>query len=216
MTSFPGSPRLLKGALISIDLNSYIPSAIFFQYNPASMTRRLEARSSGNEGGERTETLRLVGPPRETLSMSIELDAADQLERGDAQAQTLGVLPALASLEMLLYPSSIRVITNLIRAQAGDIEIIPPEAPLTLLVWGATRVLPVRLSEFSITEEIFDPSLNPIQAKVDLSFQVLSTADLKPVHPGYGIFLAHQIAKEVMSLNLPGKIEAIAGTIDLL
>jgi hypothetical protein len=163
------------------------------------MTRRLEARAMGGEGGDKAEVYRLTGPPKETITLSIEIDAADQLERGDPQAGTIGIYPALSALEMLLYPKSATVIANAALAQAGNIEIIPPEAPMTLFVWGPQRVLPVRLSSFSITEEAYDPGLNPIRAKVELSLQVLSYADFKQTHPGYHLFLAHQIAKEVMA-----------------
>jgi hypothetical protein len=100
---------------------------------------------------------------------------------------------------MLLYPKSAVVIANAVLAQIGNIEIIPPEAPLTLFVWGPQRVVPVRLTSFSITEQAYDPLLNPILAKADLSLQVLSYSDLKITNPGYPLFLAHQILKEIMA-----------------
>jgi hypothetical protein len=199
MTTFPGSPRLLKGALVGMDPMNPLASVILFQYNPDTMTRRLEARAMGGEGGDKAEVYRLTGPPKETITLSIEIDAADQLERGDPQALAMGIYPALSALEMLLYPKSATVIANAALAQAGNIEIIPPEAPLTLFVWGPQRVLPVRLTSFSITEEAYDPALNPIRAKVELSLQVLSYADFKQTDPGYSLFMAHQIAKEVMA-----------------
>lgn len=199
MTTFPGSPRVRKGWLVGFDPVNPLASVIAFQYNPDTMTRRLEARAMGGEGGDKSEVFRLTGPPKETITLTVEVDAADQLERADPQAVTLGVYPALSALEMLLYPKSATVIANAALAQAGNIEIIPPEAPMTLFVWGAQRVLPVRLTSFSITEEAYDPELNPIRAKVELSLLVLSYDDLKLTHPGYGLFLAHQIAKEVMA-----------------
>jgi hypothetical protein len=165
------------------------------------MTRRLEARSTGGEGGDRSEAFRLTGPPKETITLSIELDAADQLEEQNPLAIATGVSPAISALEMLIYPKSLSVIANAALAQLGNIEIIPPEAPLTLFVWGPTRVLPVRVTSFSITEEAYDTILNPIRAKVDLSLYVLSYADLKLTHPGYNLFLAYQVAKEVMAMT---------------
>jgi hypothetical protein len=201
MTTFPGSPRLLKGALVGMDPMNPLASIIVFQYNPDTMTRRLEARAMGGEGGAKPEVYRLTGPPKETITLSVEIDAADQLERGDPRAVTMGVYPALSALEMLLYPKSATVIANAILAQVGNIEIIPPEAPMTLFVWGPQRVLPVRLTSFSITEEAYDPALNPVRAKVELSLQVLSYADFEATHPGHYIFLAHQLAKEVMATS---------------
>lgn len=197
MTTFPGSPRLIKGALISFDPVNPPPTVIAFQYNPDTLTRRLDARSTGGtDGGDRSEAFRLTGPPKETFTLSIEVDAADQLEQANPIAITMGVYPTLSALEIMLYPKSNKVIADAILAQLGNIEIIPPEAPLTLFVWGPQRVLPVRLTGFGITEEAYDTMLNPIRAKIDLTLQVLSYADLKFGHPGYFMFLAHQIAKE--------------------
>ena len=198
MTTFPGSPRLLKGAIVGLDPVNPLASVIVFQYNPDTMTRRLDARTSrGGEGSDRSESFRLTGPPRETITLSVEVDATDQLETVNPIAVTAGIYPALSAMEMLLYPKSSTVIANAALAQGGFLEITPVEAPMTLFVWGPQRVLPVRLTSFSITEEAYDTLLNPIRAKVDLSLQVLSYADLKITNPGYQIFLAHQIAKEI-------------------
>ena len=202
MSTFPGSPRLLKGAIIGLDPANPLASIVVFQYNPDTMTRRLEARTaSGTGGADKSEAFRLTGPPKETITLSIEVDATDGIEQNNPLAVTLGVYPALSALEMLLYPKSLTVIGNAIAAATGILEVIPQEAPLTLFVWGPQRVLPVRITSFSITEEAFDTALNPMRAKVDLSLQVLSYYDLKITNPGYSIFLAHQIAKEVMATS---------------
>src|SRR5260221_8893790 len=170
MTTFPGSPKVQKGALIGIDPANPLASVVVFQYNPDTLTRSLTPQTSGGEptSSGRAEALRLKGPPVETINLDVEIDAVDQLEKGDSLAGTLGIYPALSALEMLLYPKSALVIANEILAAIGIIEIIPPEAPLTLLVWNVKRILPVRLTTFSITEEAFDPALNPIRAKVSL------------------------------------------------
>src|SRR6266496_6034712 len=123
----------------------------------------------------------------------------DQLETGDSTAQELGVYPALSRLETLLYPSSAIVIANEALTLLGVIEVIPAEAPLTLLVWGLKRVVPVRLTSFTITEEAFDPNLNPIRAKVSLELAVLSYDDLGLLSVGGALFMAHQIAKEAFA-----------------
>jgi hypothetical protein len=199
MTAFPGSPRLIKGAIIGLDPKNPVASIIVFQYNPDTMTRRLEARSCGGDDVDRSEAFRLNGPPKETITLSIELDAADQLEEAHPLAVSTGISPALSALEMLIYPKSYDVIKGALLANGGFIEIKQPEAPLTLFIWGPTRVLPVRVTSFSITEEAYDTLLNPIRAKVDLSLYVLSYADLKVTHPGYYLFLVHQITKEAMA-----------------
>jgi len=217
-TTFPGSPRIIKGALVGINPIIPIPNAILFQYNPDTLTRRLEARATGGgEGSDRGEAFRLTGPPKETITLSIEIDAVDQLERSDPLAVASGISPALAALELMLYPKSATIIGNALLAQAGILEIIPPEAPLIVFVWGPQRVVPVRLTGFSITEEAYDTLLNPIRAKLELSLQVLSTADLRLLHPGYNLFMAHQIAKEVLgTANLAGNLATIGASLKLI
>lgn len=198
-TTFPKAPKLLKGALIGVGVFNPVASVIVFQYNPETLSRTLEAQTAG-EGGSKAEALRLEGPPRESYSFEVMLDAADQLEKGDSQAGTVGLHPALAALEMLLYPKSSLVIANTALLAAGTIEIIPPAAPLTLLILGPQRVLPVSLSQLQITEEAHDPLLNPVRAKVSLSLRVLNYNDLPLTHPGYHLFLSHQIVKETMAV----------------
>lgn len=198
MSTFPGSPRLLKGALIGIDPLNPLASIVAFQYNPDTLTRRLEARAVSQEG-DRGEATRLTGAPKETITLSIEIDAADQLEQANPVAVTLGLHPTLAALEMMLYPKAASVIINDVLSLIGTIEVIPIDGPLILFVWGPARVLPVRLTSLSITEEAYDQVLNPIRAKVELSLTVLSYQDLSQLSPARALFLAHHIAKEVLA-----------------
>ena len=218
MTTFPGSPRLLKGAIVGIDPFNPLASVVVFQYNPDSLTRRIDARTTGNaEGGDRSEAFRLSGPPRETITLNVEIDVADQLEQANPIATFTGLYSTLSALEMLLYPKSLKIIGDAVAAAFGNIEVVPPEAPLTLFVWGLQRVLPVRITSLSITEEAYDTLLNPIRAKVDLTLNVLSTADLKSSHPGYNLFLAHQIAKEVLATsNLFNSVQQAGASLKLL
>jgi hypothetical protein len=198
MSPSPIGPRVLKGAIVGVDPLNPLASVVVFQYNPDTMTRRLEPRAVSSEG-DRGEAFRLTGPPKETITLNIEIDAADQLEQGNPLASTMGIYPTLAALETLLYPKSATVIANTVLSLIGTIEVIPVEAPMTLFVWGLQRVLPVRLTSLSITEEAHDPLLNPIRAKVDLSLTVLSYSDLPLASPGEALFLVHHIAKELMA-----------------
>jgi hypothetical protein len=211
MTTFPGSPKLTKGAIVAIDLANPLASVIIFQYNPKTLTRRLEGQFSGAEGA-RSEVMRLKGAPSESINLEIELDAADQLEKSDPIAATLGLYPQLSALEMLLYPKSASVIANTALLAAGTLEIIPPEAPFTLFIWGIKRVLPVRISGFTLTEQEYDPNLNPIRAEASLSLQVLSYNDFPVSHPGYTLFLAHQVVKETMAvIGSVSNLSAVGG-----
>jgi hypothetical protein len=199
MTTFPGSPKVQKGAIVGLDRFNPLASVIVFQYNPDTLTRSFTAQSAKGDEHNTGEALRLKGPPQESITLDVEIDAADQLEKAQSQATSMGIHPTLASLEMLLYPKSAMMIANEILAKIGIIEVIPPESPLTLFVWGVKRVLPVRLTSFSITEEAFDTRLNPIRAKVSLGMRVLNYQDLGFASVGGGLFLAHQVMKEVMA-----------------
>lgn len=207
MSTFPGSPKVQKGAIVGLDPFNPLASVVVFQYNPDTLTRTLTAQTTG--GTNPGEALRLKGPPQEAITVNIEIDAADQLEKADGLATTIGLYPTLSSLEMLLYPKSALVIANEVLMAAGIIEIIPPEAPLTLFIWGIKRVVPVRITTFSITEEAFDVNLNPIRAKVNLGLRVLNYQDLGLLSAGGALFMAHQIIKEVMATI--GGVSNIAG-----
>lgn len=212
MTIFPNFPRVLKGALVGIDQSEPQPSVIVFQYNPDTLTRTLKAKSPGGEGA-RSEALRLTGAPEETIKVDIEIDATDQLEKGDPTVIALGIYPQLAALELLIYPRTELVIANTVLLAAGTIEIVPPTAPLTLFIWGVNRILPVRITDFSITEEAHNTLLNPIRAKVSLGLRVLSYNDLSVTDPGYYIFLAHHVVKETLaSIGSVNSLAAVAGS----
>ncbi len=199
MTGYTRSPKLLKGAIVAFRPPVPIPNVIAFQYNPETLSRTVEARTA--EGGEgAAETFRLSGAPTETFKVEAVFDAADMLEAEDGVAVENGLHPQLATLEMLLYPQSATVIANSILMNIGTIEILPMKSPFTVFIWGRQRILPVRISSLNITEEAYDPNLNPIRAKVAMDLSVLSYSDLRLTHPGYAMFLAHQVVKEAMSL----------------
>ena len=167
----------------------------------ATLGNRPRATSERAAGGQAApgEAMRLAGPPEESFKLDVVLDATDQMEKGDSITALLGIHPQLASLEMLLFPKSALVIANEVLMRAGVIEVIPPEAPMAILVWGIKRILPVRLTGFTITEEMFDPDLNPIHAKVSLDLNALSYHDLGLLSPGGALFMAHQLIKEGMA-----------------
>ena len=200
------SPAFLKGAIVGIDPFNPVASVIVFQYNPNTLTRTLKPRAAGTDA-EKGEAYRLEGPPEDSIKVDVEIDAADQLERGDPSAVLMGVAPQLSALEMLVYPKSALVIANTALLMMGTIEVLPPAGPFTVFIWGPQRVLPVRVTDFSITEDAHDARLNPIRAKVSLGLSVLSYHDLPLSHPGYGLFLSHQVIKEAM---------AVAGSTDNL
>ena len=194
-TTFPRSPRLLKGGIVLLDASTGIVQRIIsLQYNPDTLTRTFQVQGPG-EGSDRAEALRLTGPPQETYKLEAEIDAADQLEfpkqEQNKRVMQYGIYPQLAALETIVYPDSSQLIANNSLAASGTLEIVPVESPLTLFVWSKSRSLPVRITEFSITEEAFDPNLNPIRAKVSLGMRVLNVNDLGFDHRGGSLFMTY-------------------------
>jgi hypothetical protein len=196
----PIAPRLVRGGIVTMDPDtSIIQSIIALQYNPDSLSRTLQIQAvQGGQDGTRVDALRLRGPAVETIKIEAELDATDQLEFPTQNATTVqyGLHPQLAQLEMLVNPTVETLQADDSMANAGTLEIISLEQPLTLFVWSKSRVVPVRLTDFSITEEAFDTNLNPIRAKVSLGMRVLSVDDLGFSHPGGRLYMTYLNNKE--------------------
>jgi hypothetical protein len=209
MTTFPNSPRVLKAGLVLIDPDSSaVQRIIALQYNPDTLTRSLQPQTV-KESADRSDALRLTGPPVETFKLDAEIDATDQLEvPGQNQnAVDFGIQPQLAALETIVYPASAKLASNNALAKAGVLEIVPMVSSLTLFVWSASRIVPVRITDLSITEEAFDVALNPIRAKVSLGMRVLSVSDLGFDNKGGSLYMAYQQQKEVLAgKNLGGTL----------
>lgn len=206
--SLSTSPKLVKGGLVILPPggNGAPKRMIALQYNPDSLSRSYQVQGAGGDGGgERAQPFRLKGPAVETLRVEAEIDATDRLEVPDQHAETVehGIAPQLAALESLVNPSvgELQALETL--TAGGALEILPPEAPLVLFVWGRNRIAPVRVTELSITEEAFDAALNPIRAKVSLGLRVLSTDDLGFRHRGGALFLNHLRARESLAAQAP-------------
>jgi hypothetical protein len=197
MTTF--SPRLLKGGIVQVDpIAGKVLRVIALQYNPDSISRSLQVQASGGDGGDRSQALRLKGAAVETIKLEAEIDATDRLENPDqnADAVSLGIHPQLAALESLVQPPAADLQANEALSASGVLEILPLQAPLTLFVWSRQRVVPVRVTDLSVTEEAFDVALNPIRARVSLGMRVLSVDDLGFDHRGGTLFMGYLRTKE--------------------
>ncbi|MBW0001707.1 MAG: hypothetical protein JO015_21635 [Verrucomicrobia bacterium] len=211
----PISPRLVKGGIVTMDPDTAaVQSVIALQYNPDSLSRTLQIQAvQGGQGGVRVDALRLRGPATETIKIEAELDATDQLEfpNQNPTIAQYGLHPQLARLEMLVNPTVETLLADDAMANAGTLEIIPLEQPLTLFVWSKSRVVPVRLTDFTITEEAFDPNLNPIRAKVSLGLRVLNVDDLGFSHPGGRMFMTYLSNKEQLASQAPNVAISVLG-----
>jgi hypothetical protein len=206
MSSFPGSPKLNKGGLVLVDAETAsVLRIISLQYNSDSLTRTLQVQAAGGTANDRVEPVRFKGPAVETIKLEADIDATDQLEFPDQNATAIqfGIQPQLALLESLVQPTAAQLSSVDREASSGTLEIAPILAPLALFVWSKSRVVPVKVTEFSITEEAFDPSLNPVRAKVTLSLRVLSIDDLGFSSKAGSLFMAYLQSRE----QLAGKVQ---------
>lgn len=207
----PLRPKVQKGALAVYPTHtpgSQPSSIIVFQFNPEAMKRTLAHRAApapaaGASGAAKEDVLRVAGPPLETITLTVDLHAADQLAEPEQNAAVAehGLHPALATLELLMYPPTLNALAIEQQAAAGQVQVNPADLPLILLVWGASRVVPVKLTSFAVSEEAFDTRLNPIAAKVELGMQVLTYMEFSDSSIGRDAFIAYQKTKEGLALQ---------------
>jgi hypothetical protein len=197
------TPSLIRGGLVQLDSQSgQVKNVITLQYNPDTLSRSLQIKGVGGDGAEFSEAMRLKGPPVETIKLEAEIDATDKLETGDATVQQLGLHAQLAQIETLVYPTTGRLRSNNSEASSGSLEIITSNKDLLLFVWSRTRILPVRISEFSVTEEGFDAALNPLRAKLSIGMRVLTVDDLAFDSRGGSIFMSYLEQKEQLAARI--------------
>lgn len=197
-----GTPRTLRGAIVAVSGAQPLSRVVIFQYNPDEVTRTVQPRQEEAAGGSAQgggEAKPQAGAPTETVSLTAELDATDQLAAQNPVAVASGILPQLAVLEMLLHPDSARVLARIAMMAAGAIEIVPVKKPLAVLVWGGARIVPVKLTNLQITEQAYSPTLAPLRASAQITASVLTYDDLPVGSVGHGLSLAHLVAKEVLA-----------------
>lgn len=207
MSAFPGSPRLVKGGIVLLDPDSgALLKVISLQYNPETLTRTVQVKAAPPDSHDRSQALRLTGAATETIKLDAVLDATDQLEYPDSNplAVRYGIHPQLAVLEAMAYQPSAAMLANDRLAGSGSLEILPVSSPLALFVWSRSRIVPVRLTDLSVTEEQFDPALNPVRAKVSLGLRVLTVDDLGFGTRGGTLFMSYLQGKEALAGQVPG------------
>ncbi|MEV5319890.1 hypothetical protein AB0K92_19915 [Streptomyces sp. NPDC052687] len=202
MTRYPDIPKPIRSGIVVVNPDTGTPQrVIVLQFNPDTLERSVAPQSAGDSGdtgaggaggGDRNEALRLKGPAQETWKFTAEIDATDQFEI----AAPDGIHPQLATLEMLVQPTTARLRESMRLSQKGAIEITPIEMPLTLFTWGSKRVMPVRLTELSVNESAFDVNLNPIRASLSIGMKILTVSDLPAGHRGADLYMAHLAQKE--------------------
>ncbi|MDP9615002.1 hypothetical protein [Streptomyces demainii] len=210
MSTYADIPKPIRSGIVLVDPERGTPQRIIIlQFNPDTLERSLAPQSAGDQAdsggggsgsGDKNEALRLKGPARETWKFTAEIDATDQFE----VAAPDGIHPQLATLEMLVQPTTAKLREAMRLSKKGTIEISPIEMPLTLFTWGSKRVMPVRITELSINESAFDVNLNPIRASLSIGLKVLTVSDLPAGHRGAELYLAHLAQKERLAAAARG------------
>jgi hypothetical protein len=221
----------LRGALVEYgtDVLGPLPNIVVFQFNPEQITRTLNlARRQGSAAPEQEarqrEPNQVAAPPTETFQINAHFSAADDLGKGGALSvvpRLFGIGPQLVALERMVYPSG-GLLSGLIGAAIDAIgdalggggdsaptRALPREqAPRILFIWGPARVLPVEIRSMSITEQKFDPFLNPVQAEVQIGMAVASFPPDTDDKVGQGALTYTQTVKDAQALlNLAKAIE---------
>jgi hypothetical protein len=189
-TGLERTPLVVKGAFVQIVKNmvGFIPNIVVFQYNPDKLSHSLTPwnpfETDQTQRGAQAPTVQPFNP-RETFSLSIELDVTDDLADGNPIAIVSGIADRLAALKKLTLPTQ-GPIGDLIASAsalvgAGSAQATRPTVPIVLFVWGPGRILPVRITSFSVEETLFSPTLYPMQAKVSVALEVL-TPDVFKCH----------------------------------
>lgn len=191
------SVNVFKGALVSTPAtaSSFLTdnsTVIPFQYNPENMQRSVKPNMAGGESQDRTLAVMYKGPPVQTITIVIEFDASTGLENGDETELKHGVYAQLAALELLLTPTTKAILKTHKQLTKGQIEITPFTTPNIYFVWGPSRVLPVKIENYSVDEQGFDVNLNPIKANVTLNLTVLNCSDVAQENQAYSQYITYQ------------------------
>lgn len=192
--------RRQAGLVVVDPATQAVQSVITLQLTPDGVQRTLTPRGGADDTADAVEARRLTGPPVETITLEAELDAVElastPLAPGADVVAEVGLHAALAELENLLRPRLTDVLDGHALAASGAFEVLGPPQPDLLLVWGRQRIVPVRLTDLSVTEESYDGELNPLRATVSLSLRVLSVNDVGVDSPAGSWSLAHHAARE--------------------
>lgn len=161
-----------------------VPKIIPFQYNPEKLQRSIAPfdppQPDPTQQGEQAPTSQ-PSEPKESITISIELDATDDLEEGKTKAQLFGVADRISAIEQLLYSNSGLLGAALERLSALGVKVVADRktVPIVLLVWGPGRVVPVRISSYAVEETFFNPQLEPLHATISLGMDILTPDQLK-------------------------------------
>lgn len=173
----------MKGALVQFASTFGIstPNIIIFQYNPETIRHSFTQSAPQGQGAN---PLAVPGNPGETFSLTLAMDATDQLAEEHPVVVATGIYARLAALETLMFPVSSG--TGFIPMDAAERREVPAaQLPTVLFVWGPGRIVPVRVTSLTVTEKLFDSKLlNPTHAEAQIELRVLTPAEIEAMAAG--------------------------------
>jgi hypothetical protein len=239
--------KFIKGALVEF-METFLlplPNVIIFQFNPETMTHtwtQPQAADGSGSGGD-ANPLAVRGVPGESFSFTVMLDSnesiADNNPISGSLAEVSGVYSRLAALEMLQYPTGgsggglLGSVSASVSVGGGGLflggsasaavkrSIPQSQVPTVLFVWGPGRIVPVRVTNLTVTEKLYDSLLNPIHAEAQLGLQVLTPEELKYVtgplkEIARGAYSYSQGLRQALAVaNLGNAAESIIGMLPL-
>lgn len=228
----------IRGALVQFTQTLVVPTpnVIIFQYNPETISHTWTQPPSAGGGNP----MAVKGMPGESFSFTLVMDANDQIAENNPLATTTGIYSRLAALEMLLYPTGAPgLLSSLVGQVSANISVggasiggslsgaaganttVPlGQVPTVLFIWGAGRILPVRVTQLSISEKIYDTLLNPTHAEAQIQLTVLTPEELNNLQEGplkqvaNAAYSYSQGLRQALALaNLANAAESIIGMI---
>lgn len=117
----------------------------------------------------------------ESIALTTLFDASENMTTLDKGMPQFGILPELAALEQMITPQEDSLLNfDLLNKKAGGHTFTNSDKPpITLFIWGQTRILPVNLETISINETDFNTFLAPTRAIVNIKMRVIE-GDNKP------------------------------------
>jgi len=212
-------PMPMLGALVEYgtDFLGPIPNVVIFQFNPETISRTIVIPPRAVDATQR-ETSQAGEPAHERFTITATFSAADQRNSSDPIGILYGVGPQLAALQAMVYPittpggaigaavsAAVDAIGSLLGSQGPPpTQPIPREqTPRILFIWGTTRIVPVIIESLTITEQIYDGMLNPIEAEVVIGLAVITPDTCSGDKIGQGALAYTKMVQDTMaSINL--------------
>jgi hypothetical protein len=162
-----------------------------FRFNPEQLSRQLSIEQAQGQGAQPATGDAASGSDqnsadqgadadsgslKEAFSVMLRFDLAYREETRSSMPLEFGVLPEISALEDLMHPVESASDQP---SDGGEPTRARGRRPLVLFVWGERRVVPVKITGMTITEQFFNGQLYPTRAEVEVSLETLGEGDAR-------------------------------------